>query len=86
MAGGSGRLAGVGLGVEMFFNQGHRDGPIGQEMVRQHADGAATGHAQETRDILLLLVIAVGVTIIRAVNMHFVVGVQGTGRPVPSKT
>ena len=78
------RLAGVGLGVEMLFGQRHPDGPVRQEMIRQHADGAATGHAQETRNIFLLFIIAVGETIIRTVNMDFVVGVQRTRRAVSS--
>jgi hypothetical protein len=76
----------MSLSVEVLFDERHSYRPIRQKMVRQNADGAAAGHAQETRDVLLLLVIAVGVTIIRAVNMHLVIGVQGTGRPVPSKT
>ena len=75
-------MAGVGLGVEMLFDQRHPDGPVRQEMVWQDADGAAAGHAQETRNIFLLFIIAVGETIIRTVNMDFVVGVQRTRRAV----
>jgi len=76
----------VGLGVEIFFDQWHPDGPKRQEMIRQHADGAATGHAQVTWNIFLLFIIAVGVTIIRAMNMHLVIWVQRTRRAFSLKT
>ena len=78
--------AGIGLSVEMLFHRLHRDGPVGQELVRQHADRVATGQAQETRNVFLGLVIAVGVTLIKAMNMHGVVGVQRAGRAVSLKT
>ena len=72
--------------VEMLFHQRHRRRTIGQEMIRQDADGVATGHAQETWNVFLLLVVAVGVTLIRAMNMHAVVGVERTRRAVSLKT
>jgi hypothetical protein len=55
-------------------------------MVRQHADGVAAGHAQETWDVLLLLIIAVGVAFIQAMNMHLMVGVQRTRGAASLKT
>jgi len=78
--------AGVGLSVEMLFHPRHRHGPVGQEMVGQHADRVATEQAQETRNVFRGLVIAVGVTLIKAMNMHGVVGVQRAGRAVSLKT
>ena len=79
-------LAGIGLGIKVPFDQWHRYRPIRQEMIRQHADGAATGPAQKPVNVFLLLVIAIGIALISAVAVNFVMGIHRTRGAVPFET
>ena len=74
------RLAGIGLGIEVFFDQRRRHRPVGQAVVRQHADGMAAGQAEETPNVFLLVVIAVGEALVMTMPVDGVMRIHRTRR------